>query len=137
MVVWARENAALNSLQEAPIRWIVEDVQKFVDREIRRNKTYDAIVLDPPTFGRGAQGELFKIEDHINPLLTSLRGLLSPQPLFVLFSCHTPGFTPTVLSHLLKQNFKISHGSVDTGEMQLEGSRCYSIPSGSYARWLA
>lgn len=134
MCAWARENAALNGLQDAPIRWIVEDVQKFIDRETRRGKTYDAIVLDPPTFGRGAQGELFKIETHIIRLLESLKGILSPQPLFVLFSCHTPGFTPTVLSHLLSQNF---NGTIESGEMLLEGPRCLSIPSGSYARWMA
>ncbi len=134
MVAWARENAALNGLQNAPIRWIVEDVQKFIDREIRRGKTYDAIFLDPPTFGRGAQGELFKIEEHINPLLDSVKNLLSPNPLFVIFSCHTPGFTPTVLSHLLSQRFA---GTIDSGEMLLEGKNCLSIPSGSYARWLA
>jgi len=134
MCAWARENAALNGLQDAPIRWIVEDVQKFIDRETRRGKTYDAIVLDPPTFGRGAQGELFKIETHIIRLLESLKGILSPQPLFVLFSCHTPGFTPTVLNHLLSQNFK---GTIESGEMLLEGPRCFSIPSGAYARWIA
>lgn len=134
MVSWARENAALNNLQDAPIRWIVEDVQKFIDREIRRNKTYDAIVLDPPTFGRGAQGELFKIEAHINKLLDSLRLLLSDKPLFILFSCHTPGFTPTVLQHLLQQCTHGLKGQIDTGEMVLEGSE-FPVPSGSFARW--
>jgi hypothetical protein len=117
MVAWARENAALNSLEGAPIRWIVEDVQKFLEREIRRKKSYDAIVLDPPTFGRGAQGEVFKIETHITKLLENLKELLSDKPLFILFSCHTPGFTPTVLSQLLEQNFK---GRVESGEMLLE-----------------
>ncbi|MBS0635045.1 MAG: class I SAM-dependent methyltransferase [Verrucomicrobia bacterium] len=132
MVAWARENAALNGLENAPIRWIVEDVQKFINREIKRGKTYDAIVLDPPSFGRGSQGELFKIEEHINPLLDSIKALLSDKPLFVLFSCHTPGFTPTALKHLLSQRFK---GTIDTGEMLLEGSKCFSIPSGAFARW--
>jgi len=136
MVSWARENCALNNLQEAPIRWIVEDVQKFIEREIRRNKRYDAIVLDPPSFGRGAQGEVFKIEAHINKLLDSLRGLLSEKPLFILFSCHTPGFTPTVLEHLLNQCTKGLKGNIDTGEMLLEGHGL-AIPSGAFARWVA
>lgn len=136
MVSWARENCALNNLQEAPIRWIVEDVQKFIEREIRRNKRYDAIVLDPPSFGRGAQGEVFKIEAHINKLLDSLRELLSDKPLFILFSCHTPGFTPVVLEHLLSQCTKGLKGTIDTGEMLLEGSGL-PIPSGSFARWVA
>jgi len=131
MVAWARENAALNSLQNAPIRWIVEDVQKFITREVRRGKKYDALVFDPPTFGRGAQGELFKIEEHIIPLLETLKALLSPKPLFILFSCHTPGFTPLVLKNLLLQQFG---GRVELGEMALENSS-YPIPSGSYARW--
>lgn len=135
MCSWARENAALNNLQAAPIRWITEDVQKFVDRESRRNHSYDAIILDPPTFGRGAKGEVFKIEEHINKLLETLLELLSQKPLFVLFSCHTPGFTPTVLSHLLNQSLKGLNGSIDAGEMLLAGNNCYSIPSGSYARW--
>jgi 23S rRNA (cytosine1962-C5)-methyltransferase len=133
MCAWARENAATNKLQEAPIRWIVEDVQKFIMREIKRQRFYDAIVLDPPTFGRGAQGEVFKIETHINPLLDSLQKLLSDTPLFVLFSCHTPGFTPKVLEQLLSQNFK---GSIDSGEMLLEGQNSFSIPSGAFARWV-
>lgn len=132
MVAWARENAALNDLQNAPIRWIVEDVQKFIEREIKRGKTYDAIVLDPPTFGRGAQGEVFKIETHINKLLESLQTLLSDNPLFVLFSCHTPGFTPITLSHLLRQKFK---GKIECGEMLLEGQKAQGVPSGAYARW--
>src|ERR1700733_8738320 len=117
MVSWARENAALNKLEKAPIRWIVEDVKKFIEREIRRGSLYDAIVLDPPTFGRGAQGELFKIETDIIPLLTACKRVLTDKPLFILFSCHTPGFTPTVLEQLLKQVF--GGGSIDKGEMLL------------------
>lgn len=138
MVSWARENAKLNRLEQAPIRWIIEDVQKFIEREIRRGSLYDAIILDPPTFGRGAKAELFKIENHIIPLLDSCRKLLTSNPLFVLFSCHTPGFTPTVLSQLLQQSFDGLGGSIDMGEMLLSGasnSKIFSIPSGSFARW--
>ncbi|MBS0654997.1 MAG: class I SAM-dependent methyltransferase [Verrucomicrobia bacterium] len=134
MVSWARENAKLNNLEEAPIRWIVEDVQKFIEREIRRESRYDAIILDPPSFGRGSKNELFKIENHIIPLLEGVRKLLTPEPLFVLFSCHTPGFTPTVLSQLLQQCLEGLGGSIEQGEMLLTGTP-FSIPSGAFARW--
>jgi 23S rRNA (cytosine1962-C5)-methyltransferase len=131
MVAWARENAALNNLANAPIRWIVEDVQKFIDREIRRESLYDVIVLDPPTFGRGAKGEVFKIETDIIPLLTSCKKLLTKKPHLILFSCHTPGFTPTALENLLKQIFSDLPGIMKSGEMLLQGPM--SIPSGTYA----
>ena len=131
MVSWARENAALNTLESAPIRWIVEDVQKFIEREIKRESHYDVIILDPPSFGRGAKGELFKIEAHIIPLLQSLKKLLTKEPLCLLFSCHTPGFTPIVLEQLLKQTFGSFKGSITSGEMLLEST--FSIQSGAYA----
>ncbi len=131
MVSWARENAAINGLEDAPIRWIVEDVQKFIDREIRRNSLYDVIILDPPTFGRGAKGEVFKIETHIIGLLMRLKQLLSKTPHLLLFSCHTPGFTPIVLENLLKQLFSDLPGTIHSGEMTLDGPLL--IPSGSYA----
>lgn len=133
MVDWARNNARLNGLEEAPIRWIVDDANKFLQRELRRGRRYDAIVLDPPSFGRGAKGEVFKIEDHLIPLLEQCRDLLSDQPLFVLFSCHTPGFTPVTLTHLLGQVFG---SNIEAGEMLLEGEGL-PLPSGTYARWQA
>jgi len=135
MVTWANENAALNNL-EGKIRWIVDDVNKFLAREIRRNSRYDAIILDPPSFGRGSRGEIFKIEEEINPLLQQCRTLLSDQPQFLLFSCHTPGFTPIAMEHLLKQALKGLPGKIDAGEMLLEGTAgALSLPSGTYARW--
>jgi 23S rRNA (cytosine1962-C5)-methyltransferase len=136
MVAWAKENAALNGLEKAPIRWIVDDVTKFLAREKRRGNRYDAIVLDPPTFGRGSQGEVFKIEEQIVPLLRSCRELLSDRPQFVLLTCHTPGITPTVLTHLLSQVLQGCGGHVEAGEMTLTGaSDVLSLPSGAYARW--
>jgi 23S rRNA (cytosine1962-C5)-methyltransferase len=134
MVDWARENAALNQLETAPIRWIVDDAVKFMKREVKRNSFYDAIILDPPTFGRGAQGEVFKIEDEILPLLELCKALLTPTPAFILFSCHTPGFTPTVLHHLFSQVFR-GKGKIDAGEMLLSSPVALSIPSGTYLRW--
>ena len=136
MVAWARENAALNHLEQAPVRWIVDDVSKFLARELRRGSRYDAIILDPPSFGRGSSGEVFKIEEEITNLLKSCRDLLTEKPLFILFSCHTPGFSPLVMEHLLKQTLHGLPGRIDTGEMILEGSsNTFSVPSGTFARW--
>lgn len=136
MVSWARENAALNGLDKAPIRWIVDDVTKFLIREKKRGQQYDAIIFDPPTFGRGAQGELFKIEEHILPLIDLCRQLLSDRPLFVFFSCHTPGFSPIVMDHLMHQMMEGIPGKIDVGEMVLSGNPgVFSLPSGTFARW--
>lgn len=131
MVDWARENAGLNQLQRAPIRWIVDDVTKFLKREERRDSRYDAIILDPPTFGRGGKGEIFKIEEEICNLLTLCKNLLSKNPKFILFSCHTPGFTPIVLDQLL---FQIFGKRSEHGEMQISSKDSFCIPSGSFAR---
>lgn len=136
MVSWARDNAGLNHLEKAPIRWIIDDVNKFLARELRRESRYDGIILDPPSFGRGSKGELFKIEEEITKLLKSCRDLLTEKPSFVLFSCHTPGFTPVAMQHLLKQALKGLPGSVESGEMLLTGGEnVLPIPSGTYARW--
>ena len=135
MVSWARDNAKLNQLEKAPIRWIIEDVNKFLEREIRRGTRYDAIILDPPSFGRGAKGEVFKIEGQLVRLLENCRQLLTPSPTFVVLSCHTPGLTPKGLENLLKQTLKNLKGSIDSGEMVLEGKNAFPLPSGGFARW--
>ncbi|GAB4226856.1 MAG: class I SAM-dependent methyltransferase [Chlamydiales bacterium] len=137
MVAWASENATLNRLQDAPIRWIVDDVLKFVKKEIRRKNTYDAIILDPPSFGRGSKGEVFKIERDLLPLLNHCSQLLSDKPLFVLLSCHTPGFSPYTLHHLLDSIMQKTEGKIEMGEMLLSPSneKYYSLPSGVYAKW--
>lgn len=135
MVAWARENAALNRMEAAPIRWIVDDVMKFCAREIKRQRFYDAIILDPPSFGRGPKGELFKIEDEIQKLMQLCVQLLSDRPLFMLLSCHTPGFTPQVLHNLLHSYMKNRSGSIHAGEMMLEND--LPLPSGCFARWTA
>lgn len=136
MVAWARDNAEINQLQKSPIRWIVEDVKKFLKRQVRRGSFYDAIILDPPSFGRGSKGEVFKIEEDIISLLELCFQVLSKKPLFVLLSCHSPGFTPTVLEHLLKKMMKDKRGLIDQGEMFLTGHHnAYPLPSGSFARW--
>lgn len=137
MVAWARENADLNGLEKAPIRWIVEDVRRFLRREVRRGRRYDAIILDPPSFGRGPGGEVFKIEEDIQPTLEGCRELLSSQPLFLLLTCHTPGWTPRVLYNLLRP-FVPSGGVIESGEMCLRGAPDVpEVPSGAFARWSA
>jgi 23S rRNA (cytosine1962-C5)-methyltransferase len=136
MVARARENAGLNGLDKAPIRWIVDDVTKFLDREVRRQSHYDAIILDPPSFGRGKTGELFKIETDLLPTLKRCAALLSREPLFVLLSCHTPSFTPIVLENVLRQSIKTQKGLIECGEMLLKGKPGATfVPSGTFASW--
>ena len=138
MVEWARENARLNGLQDHPIRWIVDDAHKFMKREIRRGRKYDAIVLDPPTFGRGAGGETYKIERDLKETLSLVKELLSAKPLFVLFSSHTPGLSEIVAKNILSQLFPSA--ALESGEMLLEPHRSdsvpcpFSCPSGIYCR---
>lgn len=138
IVSWARENALLNDLQNAPIRWIIEDVKKFLKRELQRASRYDVIILDPPTFGRGSKGEVFKIEEDILDLLQTCRLLLSDTPLFILFSSHTPGFSPIVMQHLLTQTMEGKKGKIESGEMLLisDDKTVLPVPQGTYARWI-
>lgn len=131
MVEWARGNARLNGLENHPIRWIVDDAHKFMRREIRRQRKYDAIILDPPTFGRGAGGEMYKIERDLKDTLSLVKELLSEKPLFVLFSSHTPGLSCVVAENILAQLF--SSAKIESGEMLLEGSN-FQCPSGVYCR---
>ena len=131
MVEWARENARINGLQESPIRWIVDDAHKFMRREVRRGRRYDAVILDPPTFGRGAGGEMYKIERDLKDTLSLVRDLLSDDPAFVLFSSHTPGLSETVAENVLSQLFPAAR--LESGEMLLEG-RSLACPSGIFCR---
>ncbi len=135
MVAWARENAAINELTKAPIRWIIDDAPKFLMREMKRGVFYDGIILDPPSFGRGSKGEVFKIERDIHELLELCRKLLSDYPLFLIFTTHTPGMTPIVMEHLMKQKMQGLKGEIETGEMILPSDTGTPIPCGSYARW--
>jgi 23S rRNA (cytosine1962-C5)-methyltransferase len=128
-VAWARENASLNGVEN--VRWIVDDVIKFLSREVRRGVCYDGIILDPPTFGRGSHGEVFKIENDLPTILNLCFKLLSQKPLFVILSSHTPGYTPIVLRHLLRQAADL--GVIETGEMVIQAP--LELPSGSYGRW--
>ncbi|MCF7817801.1 MAG: class I SAM-dependent methyltransferase [Kiritimatiellales bacterium] len=135
MVEWARENAALNNLQDAPIRWIVDDVIKFLNREVKRGNQYDAVLLDPPSFGRGKKGELYKIEESLMTTLDLVNQVLTDDPSFVLLTSHTPGFSPIVLSNLLRQYH--DGGAVECGEMLLSGKPgVMDLPNGNWARWI-
>ena len=132
-VAWAKENAELSGLKDAPIRYIVDDVSKFLKREIRRGSKYDAIILDPPTFGRGTKNELFVIEKDLVQLLKLCKEVLSDKPLFILLTCHTPGFTPTVLQNTLCQVLGRSL-TYESGEMLLECESGPPLSSGSFVR---
>lgn len=138
MVQWARDNARLNGLEDHPIRWIVDDVHKFMTRELRRDRQYDAVILDPPTFGRGQQGELYKIERDLPETLRLCRELLSKKPLFMLLSAHTPGYSPVVMENVLRQSLSGLDGSYSGGEMLLTGDEtAFPLPSGAFVRWTA
>jgi 23S rRNA (cytosine1962-C5)-methyltransferase len=137
VVDWARKNAQRCALDERPIRWLVEDALKFVKREVRRGTKYEGIILDPPSFGRGPQGEVFKIEKDLLPLLEECRQLLSHNALFLLYSCHTPGFTPITMENQLLEIAPTRSGTVESGEMVIPGKDGRMLPSGTWARWAA
>ena len=101
MVAWARENAKASGLEQAPIRWIVDDCAKFVEREIKRGRRYDALIMDPPSYGRGPSGEIWKLEKDLYPFLQLVTGVLSDDPLFVLINSYTTGLAPSVLGYML------------------------------------
>lgn len=110
MVEWARENANLSKLQDKKVRWIVDDVLKFLKREINRNKIYDGVILDPPSFGRGAKGEVWKIEKDLVILMEMIETLTRKDPKFIILSCHTTGYSPIILENFLKSYLKKSTG---------------------------
>lgn len=136
MVAWAKENARSSGLEEAPIRWLVDDCQKFVEREIRRGNHYDAVIMDPPSYGRGPKGEIWKIEDAIHPLVKLCAKLLSAQPLFFLINSYTTGLQPAVLAYLLGSELGGRGGSVDAQEVGLPVSESgLVLPCGASGRW--
>jgi len=138
VVAWARDNAARSGLADRPCRWIVEDVQKFLKREARRGTRYDGIILDPPSFGRGSKGEVWKIEPGAAPLLEACAAVLDAEAALILFTCHTPGFTPLVLANLLAPLVQGRGGSIEQGEMQIpEDAAGRPLPSGTFVRWRA
>ncbi len=139
MVGWAKENAEASGLSDRPIRWLVDDCQKFVEREIRRGNRYDAIIMDPPSYGRGPKGEIWKIEDMFHPFLKLCVQLLSDDPLFVLLNSYTTGFAPAVLSYLLGIEVQSRFGgSIEASEIGLPVRETgLVLPCGSSGRWTA
>ncbi len=136
MVGWAKENARSSGLEAAPIRWIVDDCVKFVEREIRRQNRYDAIIMDPPSYGRGPKGEIWKIEDAIFPLIQLCSQLLSSKPLFFLVNSYTTGLAPAVLTYMLATALKQFKGTVDSQEIGLPvTSSGLILPCGASGRW--
>ncbi len=136
IVAWARENAQLAGLAAAPVRWVVDDVTKFLGREVRRGRRYDVIVLDPPSFGRGPKGEVWKLTHDLPRLLDLCRQVLSDPPLAVVLSTHTPGITPLVLENMLADVTGLDRGQLRSMEMLIP--QCGSprgLPSGALARW--
>jgi 23S rRNA (cytosine1962-C5)-methyltransferase len=111
MVDWARENAEISDLAKKNVRWIVDDVNKFIKREIKRGKKYSGFILDPPSFGRGSKGEIWKIEDDLFELFSFLMELCNSKPDFVILSCHTSGFSPLVLERLINSFIKTNTGN--------------------------
>ena len=138
MVGWAKENAQLSGLGDAHIRWLVDDCGKFVEREIRRGNHYDAIIMDPPSYGRGPKGEIWKIEESIFPFLQRCALLLSDSPLFVLLNSYTTGLQPAVLSYMLHPVLDPRYpGTVDAGEVGLPvSSNGLVLPCGAAGRWI-
>lgn len=138
MVTWAKENAASSGLTDAPIRWIVDDCMKFVEREIRRGNHYDAIIMDPPSYGRGPKGEIWKIEDAIYPLIQRCAELLSSKPLFFLVNSYTTGLAPAVLTYMIATALKKYDGHVESQEVGLPvTSSGLVLPCGASGRWEA
>jgi len=135
MVAWAKENIASSGLEKRPVRYIVDDVVKFVNREIRRGNKYDAIIMDPPSYGRGANGEVWQFEENIADLVSLCTNVLSDNPLFFLINSYTTGISAKVLENLLEMNIK-NKGKLSSGEVGLpmQNSKLV-LPCGIYARW--
>jgi 23S rRNA (cytosine1962-C5)-methyltransferase len=136
MVKWCRENAALSGLAAAPIRFIADDCRKFVAREAKRGRRYDAIIMDPPTYGRGSTGEMWKLEDNLWNLLDECRGVLAESPLFFLINAYTARLSPTVAANLLSELLGARGGTITAGEVGLAAQWGGNVlPCGIYGLW--
>ena len=137
MVNWAKENAVASDLADKPVRWLVDDCMKFVKREIRRGNKYDAIIMDPPSYGRGPGGEVWKLEQQLGELLSDVGKILSEDPVFFFLNSYTGGLSPTILNYMVKQNIaKNLSGEVFTDEIGLRiTNRDMVLPCGSTTIW--
>ena len=138
MVTWAKENAISSGLGDAPIRWLVDDCVKFVEREIRRGNHYDAIIMDPPSYGRGPKGEIWKIEESVYPLIQLCSQILTDNPLFFLINSYTTGLQPAVLSYMISTVLGTANGTVTASEIGLPvSSNGLVLPCGASGRYEA
>ena len=139
MVTWGKENAVASGLEDAPIRWLVDDCVKFVEREIRRGNHYDGIIMDPPSYGRGPKGEIWKLEEKIHPFIALASQLLSDNPLFFLVNSYTTGLAPAVLTYMISTEVgKKFGGHVESLEIGLPVKETGLIlPCGASGRWSA
>ena len=137
MVAWARENAAASGLSGAPIRWIIDDCAKFVEREIKRGRRYDAVIMYPPSYGRGPSGEIWKLEKDLFPFLKLVSGVLSDDPLFVIINSYTTGLSPSVLTYLSESIFTRRFGGrSESQELGLPvAASGLVLPCGAACRW--
>ena len=137
MVAWAKENAKSSGLEDRPIRYIVDDCAKFVEREIRRGRRYDAVIMDPPSYGRGPSGEIWKLEKDLYPFVSLVAGVLSDDPLFMIINSYTTGLAPSVLGYILDSIVgKKFGGHSECGELGLPVTDSgLVLPCGSTGRW--
>lgn len=135
VVQWARQNAELSGLAQRPVRWIAEDAAKFVQREVRRGNDYDAVILDPPSYGHGPSGQPWKLEVDLLPLLENLAVLTSARRAFIVLTCHTFGYEAPRLTQLLRST--MGAGEIESGPLALVSSTGRHLPSGHFARWSA
>jgi 23S rRNA (cytosine1962-C5)-methyltransferase len=139
MVAWGKDNARLSGLADAPIRWIVDDCAKFVEREIRRGRRYDAIIMDPPSYGRGPSGEVWKLEENLFPFVKLCAQVLSENPLFVIINSYTTGLAPSVLGYILNVLVAQRYGGKCTwDELGLPVTETgLALPCGATGRWFS
>ena len=139
MVSWGRDNARASGLEDATIRWIVDDCAKFVEREIRRGRRYDAVIMDPPSYGRGPSGEVWKLEDSLWPFVELVAGVLSDEPLFFLINSYTTGLAPSVLTYILESLITPKYGGrTRSDELGLPVTESgLALPCGATGRWMA
>ncbi len=138
MVLWAKENANVSGVSDKKVRWLVDDCMKFVAREMRRGKKYDAIIMDPPSYGRGPNGEVWKLEQQIGELLKNVSQITSDKPLFFLLNSYTGGLSPTILNYMVKRYFNVSENdTLYTDEIGLKVTeKDMVLPCGATTVWI-
>lgn len=135
MIEWAKENVKSSGLEDKPIRFLVDDVVKFVKREIRRGNKYDAIIMDPPSYGRGSKNEVWDIEKDLFPLVELCMDILEKEPLFFIINSYTAGLSPIVLDNILKMFFSDKKGTITSGELGIKAKNDLVLPCGVYGRY--